>query len=174
MKIVLLAVTSIDGFITNGDDPNIYKWTSREDQKFFFQQIEKAKLIFMGSKTYETAKHFIKHKKGRTRIIFTRNPEKYKQGEVKGILEFTKDNPVKVIERFEKLGVSEALLVGGSEINSLFFKHNLISEMYITIEPIIFGKGKKLFNSNVKSAYQLDFLKKLNKKGTTLLHYTSP
>lgn len=173
MKVVLLAVTSVDGFTTKEKDPDIYKWTSKEDQRFFFKRIKSAKLIFMGSKTYNQSKHLMKHKKGKTRVIFTRTPEKYKKEEVSGILEFTNENPAAIAKRFEKAGVEEALLVGGSEINALFLEKKLISEAYITLEPIIFGNGKRLFAYTSENRFQLISAKKLNKNGTLLLHYKS-
>lgn len=41
MKIILLAVTSVDGFITRKNDPDIYKWTSVEDQALFLKKLKK-------------------------------------------------------------------------------------------------------------------------------------
>lgn len=171
MKIILLAVTSVDGFITRKNDPDIYKWTSVEDQALFFKKIEKAKLIFMGSKTYEYAKRLIKHKKGRTRIVFTKTPEKYKSEEIPGILEFTSITPKKIVSRFERLGVAEALVVGGGQINALFMRVNLISELHVTIEPVVFGAGTKLFSNNCEAKMTLLSSKKLNSSGTLFLKY---
>ena len=37
------------------------------------------------------------------------------------------------------------LLVGGSEVNALFFKNNLIDKLHLTIEPRMFGLGKKYY-----------------------------
>lgn len=171
MKITLIAVSSIDGFITKGRDSNIYSWTSKEDQDFFFNKIEKAKLIFMGAKTYDNAKHLMKHKKGRIRVVFTRTPEKYTTQEIPGMLEFTKKSPLKVVEMYKKHGIKKALLVGGLEINSLFLKQNLVSELLLTIEPFIFGSGKKLLDDSIKLTFRLNSIKQMNKKGTLLLRY---
>ena len=52
MKVVMVAVVSANGKLTRGNDPDIYKWTSKEDQNFFFSLISKSKLIVMGSGTY--------------------------------------------------------------------------------------------------------------------------
>ena len=37
MKVVLVAVTSTNGKLTQGEDNNIYSWTSKEDQEIFFK-----------------------------------------------------------------------------------------------------------------------------------------
>lgn len=171
MKISLITVTSIDGFLTNGSDPNIYKWTSLEDQNFFFKEIEKAKLICMGAKTYENAKHLMKHKKGRMRVVFTRNPEKYISEKIPGILEFTEKSPEAILETYEKQGIKKALIVGGSEINTLFLESNLITDVYITVEPLLFGSGKKITSRRVSKSLELISCKKINLKGTMLFHY---
>lgn len=171
MKIILLAVTSLDGFITRGKDSDIYKWTSQEDQKVFFEKIKNASLIFMGSKTYESAKHLMKHTKGRTRVVFTRNPKKYKNELISGILEFTDKRPNEIVSKFENQGVKEAIIVGGSEINTLFLTLGLVSEIQLTIEPYIFGSGIKLFAKNVFTSLSLISKKTLNTKGTVFLKY---
>ncbi len=171
MKISLIAVSSVDGFITKDQNPNIYSWTSKEDQDFFFNKIEKAELIFMGAKTYDNAKHLMKHKKGRIRVVFTRTPKKYATEEIPGVLAFTKKSPRIIVNRYKKQGIKKALLVGGQEINSLFLKNRLVSELYLTIEPLIFGSGKKLFNDNYQVNLDLISTKKLNTRGTLLLCY---
>lgn len=171
MKITLLAVTSLDGFITYQNDANIYNWTSKEDAEIFTQKIEDAKLVLMGAKTFGHARHFMKSKEGRTRVVFTRNVKKYQSEVIPGYIEFTSDTPTEVIRRYEEKGIEEALLVGGSEINLLFLKENLISEMHITIEPIIFGSGKKLFSEETNKKLELLSLEKLNEAGTILLRY---
>ncbi len=170
MKIVLLMVSSVDGFITRGSESNIYEWTSRQDSKYFFGQIESAKLIFMGSKTYGMARHFIKHKEGRLRIVFTKNPEKYKSEEVSGLLKFTAELPIEVVKNYKEK-TKDALLVGGSEINSLFLGQDLVDEIHVTVEPLLFGDGKRLAVLNEFKKLKLLSVEKLNTAGTLLLKY---
>ncbi len=171
MKLVLLAVSSIDGFITRGNEANIYEWTSPEDSKIFFKEIEKAKLIIMGAKTYGISRHFMKSKQGRKRVVITRDPQKYSREKISGFLEFTNESPTELVNRFTNEGIDEALIVGGCEINTLFLEENLISEIYLTLEPLIFGEGKKLFSEGVAQNLELLSSKKLNDKGTMLLKY---
>jgi len=44
MKVILAMVTSVDGKTTKWNNPDIYKWTSEEDQTHFFSLIEKSKV----------------------------------------------------------------------------------------------------------------------------------
>ncbi|MBI4096478.1 MAG: dihydrofolate reductase [Candidatus Levybacteria bacterium] len=172
MKVIMVAVSSLNGKITKGKNPNIYSWTSKEDSKFFFSLIEQHTLIVMGSKTYESARKFIKHKKNKLRIVLTKNPGKYLKETVGGMLEFSSETPPELIKRLENGGYKKMLLVGGAAINSLFLKHNLVHELYLTLEPKVFGTGKNLIaDENLDLSFKLISVKKLNKQGTLQLKY---
>lgn len=172
MKVVLLAVTSVNGKATRGSDPIIYSWTSKQEQKIFFEKIDQAQVIIMGAKTYEHARYLIKHKKGRTRVVITRNTKKYKDKQIPGVLEFTSDDPEMIVKKFEDRGVTKALLVGGSEINSLFLKQKLVSEVHISIEPLLFGTGKNILSDlDLNVELKLESMKTLNNSGTLYLVY---
>ena len=173
MKVILVAVSSLDGKITKGDDTNIYSWTSKEDAKLFFSLIKKHNLIVMGRETYEAARPIIKLIPHKLRIVLTRNPERFKRFKVLGQLEFTKESPSGLVKRMETQGYETMLLIGGSVISSLFFKENKIDEVWVTLEPYIFGRGKNLVEEiDLDISLELINLTKLNKKGTLLLKYS--
>lgn len=170
MKIIMAAVSSLNGKITKGEDPNIYSWTSKEDSKMFFSLIKKNNLIIMGSKTYEIARKIIKHKRNKLRVVLTRNPKKYSEETIKGILEFSSEKPLALIKKLENRGYRKMLLLGGGTINSLFLKSKLVNEIYLTIEPQIFGSGKNLIGEDrFRVCLKLISIKKLNSQGTLLL-----
>ena len=172
MKIVMVAVSSLNGKITRGNDANIYAWTSKEDSELFFSLIKNHNLIVMGAKTYESAKKIIKHEKNKLRIILTRNPKKYSKESLAGMLEFTNDPPLELIKKLENRGYKKMLLVGGSEINALFLKEKLVNEIHLTIEPRLFGMGKDLISEeNFNASLKLISVGKLNNQGTILLKY---
>ena len=168
----MATVCSINGKMTKGKDPNIYKWTSEEDKKLFFSLIAKNNLIVMGSKTYEAARDKIKLSPDKLRIVLTRNPKKYADKEVLGSLEFSSEAPQALVERLEKRGFEKMLLVGGGEINSLFLKAKLVDELHLTIEPFIFSKGRDLVaDDRLDISLTLVKMARLNKKGTLYLRY---
>ncbi|MGH7245632.1 MAG: dihydrofolate reductase family protein [Candidatus Levyibacteriota bacterium] len=170
MKIICVMVSSLDGKITKGNNPSIHEWTSSEDQVYFSQLIKENALIFMGRNTYENAKSMMQHTEGKLRIVFTRQPERYKKEQIPGMLEFTNEDPIKVTKRLEQTN-KQALLVGGSEINTLFLQKKLINELWLTVEPIALGTGKTLFTNTSLVSLKLFECTKLNKKGTSLLKY---
>lgn len=172
MKVVIVAVSSLDGKITRGEDPNIYSWTSKEDAKLFFSLIKKYNLIVMGRKTYEAARSRIKLKKGKLRIVLTKHPKLYFSEVIKGSLEFSSESPRKLVNRLKGKGYKKMLVVGGGGVNGLFLKAALVDEIWLTIEPQIFGTGKPLVDSGeLDVALRLKSIRRLNKQGTLHLRY---
>lgn len=172
MKVTMVMISSIDGKTTQGNNKNVYSWSSPEDQEYFFSLIKKNNLIVMGRETYEASKPVIKLEKGKLRIVLTHNPKKYFQKSVKGQLEFSNETPKKLIKRMSLLGYKKILLVGGATINGLFLKSNLVNELYLTIEPKIFGSGKNIVEGQLlDKSLRLVSIKRINKIGTLLLKY---
>lgn len=170
MKIILVMVASIDGKTTKWDLSNIYEWTSPEDSQYFFSLIEQNNLIVMGRNTYEARRPI--PKKGKLRIVITKNPKNYNKLSVAGQLEFTNETPKQVVESLIKRGFKKMLLIGGATLARVFFEEGLISELWLTIEPRLFGRGKMLVSENeLDIKLKLLSVKKLNKQGTLLLKY---
>ncbi len=172
MKITLVMVQSINGKITRGEDSNVPAWTSAEDTEHFHSMVDRASLIIMGRHTYEAAKSSIKHKDGTLRVVVTSSPTNYQGEEVPHTLEFTDEKPEELIERLEKVGYTHGLLVGGGVLNSAFLSAGLVDDIYLTIEPHMFGVGRPLIEeANLDISLKLLESKKLNDQGTLLLHY---
>jgi len=164
-------VNSINGKITFDNDPNIYKWTSSEDSQMFFNMVKKADMVIMGSLTYQSIRSKINPSIGPFRLVITHHPKKYINNYIPDRLEFTANTPPQIINKY-KSKYKNILLLGGGEINSLFLKSKLVDELYLTIEPLLFGSGKNLIaKSDLKINCNLLKIKKLNKKGTLLLIY---
>lgn len=172
MKVILAMVMSADGKTTKWNNPRLYEWTSKEDQNHFFSLIKKNKVIIMGRKTFIAAKSVMKLSPKKLRIILTKTPEKYADLKVAGQLEFTNDSPEEIIKKLKSRGYTEVLLAGGEHVNALFFKAKLINEVWLTIEPAIFGSGNGLVvGEKLDIRMQLKDIKKLNNNGTILLKY---
>ncbi len=172
MKIILVVATSIDGKITMGDNPDVHAFTSAEDTDFFRKMLSDAKVIVMGRRTYDSMKAGMKHKPERIRVVLTHEPDKYRNEEIEGQLEFTDESPKVLAGRFEKSRYEEVLLVSGADVTTEFFKENLIDEIYLTLEPWVIGAGKPvILQSEINARLELLDMKKLNSRGTLLLHY---
>lgn len=115
-------------------------WTSKADKKIFVAETKKAGVIIMGETTYDTIGRPLP---GRLNVVLSLEPEKREN--IPDILEFTKKLPRELLADLAKRGFETAILGGGATINGLFLKENLIDEIWLTIEPKIFGDGISLF-----------------------------
>jgi dihydrofolate reductase len=139
MKTILIFVSTLDGKVTKWGEPHVSLWSSHQDQDYYKKVWEESKLIVMGSNTFNaekfnpSANHLI--------IVMTRQPEKYKTLEVPGQIEFTNETPDELASRFINKGHQQMLVVGGPHVATSFLQEQLIDEIWLTIEPKIFGMG---------------------------------
>jgi dihydrofolate reductase len=170
MKVILVFVSTLDGKVTKWGDPHVRDWTSKQDQQYYKQIWKDAKLIVMGSNT------FIAEKFGpsgsRLLLVMTRQISKYKQYEKAGQIEFTDNSPKELVEKFQKKGFDIMVVVGGAHVATSFLKEQLIDELWLTIEPKIFGTGG---NFVVEQKLDIDLkmisCEKVNEEGTLITKY---
>ena len=138
MKLILMMAMTADGIIAKNKTQNA-DWTSKADKKVFISETKKAGAIIMGDTTFEAMGQ--KSLPGRFNLILSLTPKKYKSLEKPGELEFIKATPEEVIKMLEAKGFESAILGGGARTNSFFLKAGLVDEIWITVEPKIFGVG---------------------------------
>jgi dihydrofolate reductase len=176
MKIILITVSSIDGKLTKGKGKNIYEWSSPEDFLHFKRTMKQHNLVVMGSGTFDDVKDNkkagLKPEQERLRIILTSKPKRYAKYLVPGQMEFSDETPRQLIKRLEEQGFKQMLLVSGGKVATSFFKDKLIDELWLTIEPKIFGIGESLVQKQrFDISLQLIKNKILNSNGAFLLKY---
>ena len=171
MKKILVFVSSLDGKITKWDDPEVRIWTSASDQEYFKNLWLRSALVVMGRKTYET--NPVRPSENQLIIIMTRSPEIYKDSEVKGMLEFRNDTPIKLVTKYEDEGYPMMTIVGGGKLATSFLKDKLIDELWLTIEPRIFGMGANIVtNEKLDISLQLISCENANENGTLITKYS--
>lgn len=171
MKITSAMVMSADGRTTRGNEPPS-GWASKEDQRLFHELRDKASLIVMGVGTYESVKTTIHLNPNKRRIVLTNTPDKYKADTVPGSLEFSTETPSELVKRLTREGHDDMLLVGGSITSAGFYNANLVDELYLTVEPLLFGSGRPLVGQLTKTVgLRLLSVRQLNQQGTLLLHF---
>lgn len=178
MHITLVMVSSVNGKITKGYNPDVSTWTSDEDAALFEKLKKQFPLIIMGRKTYDAARSCLVLKSNVLRVVLTKNPDAFKKESVVGQLEFTNESPLVLLQRLENEGHKKALLVGGGEVNAAFFAANLVNEIHLTLEPLMFMTGSDLVHSPLTGsdpvsgiALKLVAMEKLNDRGTLQLVY---
>jgi len=151
MKTTLLMAITADGKIAKSAN-HLANWTSGADKKMFVEKTKSAGVIIMGLTTYQTIG---KPLPGRLNIVLTPEPEK--ETSIPGSLEYTSALPQNILSDLEKRGYKEAIVGGGATINGLFLKNNLLDEIWLTVEPKIFGEGLNLFRG-VETDLNLELL----------------
>lgn len=170
MKKILVFVSTVDGKVTKWGNPHVHVWSSQNDQDYFNRIWNEAPVVIMGSNTYnaEPLKPTPKHHM----VVMTQLPQLYKEKEVSNQLTFTNETPSQLVHRFEKEGHQQLLVVGGAHVATSFLKEELIDELWLTIEPRIFGMGGSfVIEEKLDIKLRLISLKKVNEQGTLIVKY---
>src|SRR3989344_2947087 len=138
MKLILMMAMTVDGIIAKDKTQNA-DWTTKADKKVFIAETKKHGVIIMGDNTFEAMDR--NPLPGRLNFILSLTPEKYKDLVKPNELEFMKATPEEVVKQLESRGYQSAILGGGARTNSFFLKAGLVDEVWITVEPRIFGVG---------------------------------
>jgi dihydrofolate reductase len=163
MKVILLMALTVDGKIARHPDQFI-DWSGKADKKLFVQMTKKAGVLIMGSRTYDTIGRPLPDRKN---IVLTRNKDRQSDNED---LIFTDEKPADLVDGLQAAGYTEVILTGGSTINTLFARANLIDEIVVTISPKIFGTGIGLFSKELNLSLVLKSMGKVG-DGLVMLKY---
>ena len=139
MRIILLAAVTLDGKIAR-NSAQFVDWSSREDKRLFARTSREAGVIILGHNTYKTLPAPLP---GRLHVVLTTSPAGLI--DQPGVVEFTSAPPPAIVADLAARGYTSVVLGGGSRINALFLAHDLVDEIWLTVEPRIFGEGISLF-----------------------------
>ena len=166
LTISLIAAVSIDGRIA-GYSGHSSDWTSTEDKDFLHTMLDKSDCIVVGHNSYEIAREPLSK---RNCIVFTGSGDKSDTG----VVYF---NPAK--EDFfgfvKGKGYTSIAVLGGTGVYTYFLEHDLCTDFYVTIEPVVFGNGLPLFETKKfeMKNFRFQSSRLLNSQGSILLHYTA-
>ncbi|MCH7828414.1 dihydrofolate reductase [Patescibacteria group bacterium] len=167
MTTFIIAALTADGFIGKDSTHSPLTWRSEGDRKFFIERTKQAGLAIMGLNTAKTSKRPLP---GRRNIIYADNKDQLLHWQEYGEWEITQDNPKELLSRLKKDGHKEIAICGGATIYTMFMEQNLVDKLYLSIEPVLFGKGITLFNKELDTKLQLKNVSKLGEQ-TILLEY---
>lgn len=140
MKFIAIAAITLDGKIAKDTNQLSFNWTSREDRLYFQKELKKFDAVLVGSNTFKTA---IGPLKKRNTIVLTSKVKNTK--EKFPHVWFCNYKTVDVKLFIGSLGFKKIAVIGGSKVYGYCLENNLIDELCITLEPIIFGQGINLF-----------------------------
>jgi dihydrofolate reductase len=167
MKTILYMGITINGYIAKEDGNS--EWTSDEDLKGFYNHSRDAGNIVMGRNTYAAAM-----KSGyfpfpdALNVVVTHEAMENVWGDRVLI---TDGSPKEIVAMLEQKGFETLFLAGGGQLNTSFINEHLIDEIYLDVEPLLFGRGIKIFaDADFEVDLELIETKQLNAQ-TVQLHY---
>ncbi|MBF0304013.1 MAG: dihydrofolate reductase [Desulfamplus sp.] len=188
MKVILIMAMTLDGKIARHSMEPV-DWTGKADKRKFVEITKKAGAVIMGSATFDTIGQTLK---GRKNIVMTRNRSRLTSFSIdrsnlqtnnstlsfnsnsldnnNESLEFTDKTPHEILKSLEDEGFDSVALIGGSTINGLFARENLIDEVYITLVPKLFGQGLSLLSGELDMNLELIEMDKID-NNSILLKY---
>lgn len=168
MKVILYAALTLNGLIAKEDGNTDF--LSKEDFIHFNSICNQTKTVIFGRKSWdEMNPNWLPFKEGDgTYVILTRNKSLTSQNP-KTI--YSSATPAEIIALLAKSGSSEVCIAGGREIFSLFLGTGVVDELYIDLEPLVFGKGIHFLTEvDLEQNFKLLAVSKLSDQ-TIQLHY---
>ncbi len=164
MKVILYVASTINGILASKD--NKTPW-SDEEFKSFFENVKDVGNVIVGRKTFPLFLDTDFADMGNpVVIVLTHDENQIDKEKVKYV-----SSPQEALEVLEKEGFETVLVTGGGETNGAFLKENLIDEIYLDVEPMVFGEGIPTFVPN-DTNLKLEFIdSKMLNKNTIQLHY---
>lgn len=150
MRKVLLVASTLDGYIAQARGQVSTEWTSPEDKKWFTTISKEIGTLIMGRETYETIG---KPLPGRKIIVYTTQKEKvagaeeldnFSPNSEKQLFVSGKMSLTELMGILEKKGLRQVAICGGARVYQQAMKEKQVNEIYLTLEPVMFGAGIKL------------------------------
>jgi dihydrofolate reductase len=165
MKISLIAAVSVDGRIA-AYPGHKSDWTSKEDKEFLHHMLDENDCVVVGRTTYELAREPLSK---RNCVVFSRSKIDERTGLV------FMDPQKRKFEAYARDKQYHSIAVlGGTGVYTYFLTARLLTDLYITIEPVVFGRGLPLFEAEKfdMKRFRLVSTRMLNQEGSIVVHYT--
>ncbi len=166
MNTFIIAAMSVNGMIAQAPGQVSLDWTSKEDLAFFVSKTKEARAMVMGRKTFETIG---KPLKGRLIKVMTRDVSG--REDIPDQVEWTRDEPAAIVRQLEGRGYDQVAIVGGGEVYRLFLESGLVTDLYLTVEPVLFGNGTPFVQGFDRIDATLESVERLGDQ-SVLLHYS--
>ena len=149
-KVSLFIAVSVDGFIA--DEAGQVTWISgqRKDQEIldtYQAYMADVATIIMGNKTYQQVTTTLSPDKwpytGYKTYVLT-----HKAKQNLSEITFSARSPAELVKELKETQTGKIWICGGASIAQALQKADLIDEYYLTVIPVILGKGIRLFSDS--------------------------
>lgn len=162
-RYIAFVAASIDGRISlsHTHPPD---WTSKEDWTFFQASLARMDAVVVGRNTYSAVAERLR---ARNTFVLSRCIRRKTRRGTVTFLNPETAHLADLLVPYRTVGV-----LGGSAVYGYMLENGLLDELFLTIEPLLFGRGSEMCCDVTKTARaQLRSVKRLNHSGTLLLHY---
>ncbi|MDP1743380.1 MAG: dihydrofolate reductase family protein [Candidatus Amesbacteria bacterium] len=168
MKVILYAALTANGMVAKIDGNS--DWPSPEDFDCFNTTCRKAGGVIMGRHTFDNFNGGNMtdwpNADGLHIVLTHQNYLETKHPNIK-----LAKSPLEAIQIAKQAGLKEIVVCGGSQTFGIFMKEKLVDEIYMDIEPLLFGEGMPFFNAG-DFEQKLRLLETKNLSSQTIqLHY---
>ncbi|MGC8819947.1 MAG: dihydrofolate reductase family protein [Fervidobacterium sp.] len=170
MRVHLVVVTDVRGIIATSEYDNV-RWSSKEDKALFKQITTETGVVVMGRKTYESIGRNLP---GRLNIVLTSKSSEFFSQVNLSVPEVIMSGDVEdVVDRLNSMGYESISVIGGQSVFTQFIISGIVTDLHITVEPILLPGNINVFSDKIEKKYDLvlENIRKLNDKGTINMHY---
>lgn len=162
-RYLAFVAASLDGRISL-TSKTLPSWTSQEDWNFLQKSLTGVEAVVVGRNTYRAAAARLRQRN--TYVLSNRLTTRRRRGTVT----FVNPNRTDLAELLR--GYKTVAILGGGMVYRTMLERNLMDEIFVTIEPLIFGRGKEMFVGGTRTTkLRLLSVRRLNRSGTILLRY---
>lgn len=171
MFVAGIVVMSLDGCLTRHEQPGT-GFASAADHASFREALRSFDCSIAGRKTFEAGRESILRARdgSRLQMILTRTPARFAAEARPGHLEFRDQDLAAVAKELKDRGRTRCAVVGGTGLYREACASGLLDELWITMEPLAFGEGVRMFDGPVDFAFELLSFEALSPQ-TLLLKY---
>ena len=171
MFIAGIVVMSLDGCLTRHGQAGT-GFASAADHAFFREALSGFDCSIAGRKTFEAGRESILRARdgSRLQMILTTTPARFAAEARPEHLEFRDQDMAAVVKELKGRGRTRCAVVGGTSLYRDACALGLLDELWITVEPLAFGEGVRMFDGPVDFAFELMSFEALSPQ-TLLLKY---
>lgn len=172
----VIAAMTADGFIARQASERSFDWTSQADKQWHVQKTKEAGCVIFGRTTFETFNKPLPH---RLNLIYSRSqPEQLALQSNEDLsaareakttqLFYTQLSPLEITQKLGKAGYKQLSVSGGASVYHHFLSSGVVSKLYLSYEPIVFGVGERLLSAKWEQQLELVQLHQLSDQTVAL------
>ncbi len=182
-KIIYYMIMSLDGFVTAADvsqehglgigGERLHDWTGHPQATALFENsIKETGAVITGRTTYDNSPGWgLNGPVGELRtptFVLTHRETQPAEGSV---YTFVTDGIDSLAKQAKEAAGDKDVSVSGAEVGRQLLQGGHIDEMWISLVPVLFGDGTRLYEHAGGEHIQLELIESISTPGATHLHY---